>query len=69
MLKTGEKMKAEICRDGFIKITAETVAEAFALNYLHPTGQKHVCEQCGRVDLKITIDCSVLTAVDPKNYK
>ncbi len=43
-------MKASITRDGYIKIEAETNAEAFAMKYLQPTRDHggEVCHTCGQ---------------------
>ena len=54
-------MTAELGREGNITITAETVAEAFALQYLIPIGDDSVCRECGRTKMPpIIINCSIL---------
>lgn len=52
-------MKAEIRKDGFIWIIAETATEAFALNHMAP-GLAPKCAECGNADQKVVVDCSLL---------
>jgi len=52
-------MKAEITKDGYIKITAETINEAFAMKGLNPVGTLP-CEVCGQMRVNLIFDCSVL---------
>ena len=63
-------MKAELTKDGYVKITAETVTEAWALNITCPPGAE-VCDKCEHVPLKVIIDGSILSSdqydtVNPK---
>lgn len=55
-------VKAEIKKDGTLYITAETPSEAYALKYLYPTGEEHICDTCHRIKPRAehVIDCSVL---------
>ncbi len=53
-------MKVEITNDHYIVITAETVVEAFALNYLMPVGKESICSECGQIKMPVTINCSIL---------
>jgi len=48
-------MKVEIDKAGFIRITAETIEEAFALKYVM---KDH------RGESKVIVDCSILTDKD-----
>lgn len=52
-------MKAELTKDGYVKITAETIIEAFALKAIYPL-EGEVCSMCGGFDLKLIVDSSVL---------
>lgn len=56
-------MKAEIRKDGYIHIIAETATEAFALKAIHPLGKG--CKHCGQIPTKVVIDGSILT--EPEN--
>ena len=53
-------MKVEIDSSGRIVITAENPTEAFALKYLTPVGQDHICSKCGQMKVPIMVDCAVL---------
>ena len=52
-------MKAELTKDGYVKITAETIVEAWALNITCPSGAG-TCEKCGEFPAKVIIDGSIL---------
>jgi hypothetical protein len=52
-------MKAEITKDGYIKITAETHVEAFAMKGIFPLDGE-ICEKCGQMKVPLTIDSSIL---------
>jgi hypothetical protein len=52
-------MKIELEKDGTLKIIAETVVEAWALNAVWPPGSD-ICEKCNSTPHKIIIDCSIL---------
>ncbi len=56
----GVRMKVEITNDHCIVITAETVVEAFALNYLMAVGKESICNECGQIKMPVTINCSIL---------
>jgi len=59
-------MKAELTKDGYVKITAETITEAWALNITHPPCAE-ICEKCGEMPTKVIIDGSILLDdIDPK---
>ena len=51
-------MKAEITRDGYIQITAETIVEAWALNGVWPVGMS--VEHRGKNQDRVIVDCSIL---------
>ena len=55
-------MKAEITRDGYIKVIAENYAEAFTLNYLSSRLSSESCGHCGKrnVDIPVIFDGSIL---------
>lgn len=55
-------MKAEIREDGNLHITAETVTEAYALKYIYPLGEEHVCPTCHimKPRVSIALDCTIL---------
>ena len=54
-------MKAEIDKHGGLIISAETIPEAFALQYIFPISE--VCAECNQMKplMPLVIDCSVLT--------
>lgn len=49
-------MKAELTKDGFIKVTAETIIEAWALNGAWPIN----LEDRKKNEDRLLIDCSIL---------
>ena len=51
-------MKAELTKDGYIKVTAETIVEAWALNGAWPT--KDVMDRDKNQD-RMIVDCSILS--------
>ena len=55
-------MKAEIDRRGGLIISAETISEAFALQYMFPISK--VCHECNQMKplMPLVIDCSILNA-------
>ena len=55
-------MKAEIDRYGGLIISAETIPEAFALQYIFPISE--VCPECNQMKplMPLVIDYSVLNA-------
>lgn len=60
-------MKAELTIDGYIKVTAETITEAWALNITCPPGA-NICDKCSTFPTKVIIDGSILLK-DDKNDK
>jgi len=52
-------MKVELTKDCGIKITAETITEAWALNMVYPAGA-NPCGCCGTVPYKLVVDCAIL---------
>ena len=50
-------MKAEISKDGFIHVIAETVTEAWALNAIYPLGKN---SKEGKLENRLILDCSIL---------
>lgn len=52
-------MKAELTKDGYVKITAETITEAWALNITCPP-EAEECKRCGIFPRKVIIDGSIL---------
>lgn len=53
-------MKAEIRKDGFIHLTAESPAEAFAIRTLMPDDEDAVCGKCNQVHMPIIMNMSIL---------
>lgn len=53
-------MKCELTREGYIKITAETITEAWALEGVWPT--ENIMERDKNED-RVIIDCSILCEV------
>jgi len=51
-------MKAELTIDGYIKITAETIVEAWALNGVWPVGVE-IADRMKNED-RVIVDCSIL---------
>jgi hypothetical protein len=61
-------MLAEITNDGFVKITAENPAEAFALQHIY--SDKEICPSCGQVKQATIIDLGVIAKsleINPDN--
>ena len=52
-------MKAELTKEGYIKVTAETITEAWALNITCPPAAEE-CDKCGVFPTKVIIDGSIL---------
>jgi hypothetical protein len=53
-------MKAEITREGYIRVIAETPEEAFAIKHLTPVGEDYTCETCGYAKSPMLFDCTIL---------
>lgn len=53
-------MKAELNKDGYIVITAETVVEGFAIESIMPKDDGHSCGACGRQNIPVMFDCGIL---------
>ncbi len=51
-------MKAELTIEGYIKITAETITEAWALNGVWPVGSDVIDRQIN--EDRVIVDCSIL---------
>ena len=49
-------MKAELRDGGYIEISAESIAEAFALRHIMPRVDGDSCGNCGRQDVPIIIN-------------
>ena len=60
-------MKAELKDDGFIYITAETAAEAFAIRHIMPTMSNDSCGHCGRQDLPFVINSSTPSELEAQS--
>jgi hypothetical protein len=58
-------MKAELKSNGYIHIVAETIAEAFALEYLSPI-KDEPCEKCGQKKVLIMFNCDILNDYNPE---
>lgn len=54
----GWKMKAELTKDGYIRITAETIVEAWALNGVWPVGIE-ITDRIKNQD-RVIVDCTIL---------
>lgn len=59
-------MKAELTKDGYLKVTAETVTEAWALKVLLPAGADP-CTKCGQLPFTVMIDGSILSEPEPEH--
>ena len=60
-------MKVELTKNGYLKITAETVVEAFALNGIFPVGAE-VCKECNSIPHNLIVDCSILSDDTTSKY-
>ena len=58
-------MRAELTKDGYLKVTAETITEAWALNITHTT--ENLCHHCNKGDVKLIIDGSILLEEEKGN--
>lgn len=58
-------MKAELTKDGYVKVIAETITEAWALNITCPPAAEN-CDKCGTFPTKVIIDCSILSEEEKK---
>jgi len=65
MGKRGYEMKAELNKDGYVVVTAETIAEGWALNITCPEGAGE-CGMCNTFPPKVVIDCSILLKDEDK---
>lgn len=57
-------MKVLIGRDGYIKIVAESIVEAFALKCIAPATDD-ICSTCGQAKINIIIDINILNIDKP----
>ncbi len=53
-------MKAELTKDGYIKVTAETIVEAWALNGVWPIAGVDSDNVIDRNQDRVIIDCTIL---------